>query len=54
MAAILSIDPAYRKASDFGVCLLTERKGKLETVRFVSPDLVEGFIVNARLDPRSA
>jgi hypothetical protein len=37
MAAILSIDPAYRKASDFGVCLLTERKGKLGTVRFVSP-----------------
>jgi TPP-dependent pyruvate/acetoin dehydrogenase alpha subunit len=37
---VLSIDLAYRRLRDFGICLLEERKGRVVNVRFVDPDQV--------------
>jgi len=38
LSLILSIDLAYRKIRDFGVCVLAERRGKPARVRFVDSD----------------
>jgi hypothetical protein len=37
MGKILSIDLAYKKVRDFGVCLLEKQRGKHLSVRFVNP-----------------
>ncbi|PYV11536.1 MAG: hypothetical protein DMG23_04120 [Acidobacteria bacterium] len=36
MGKVLSIDLAYRRAADFGVCTIMEREGRAVRVRFLS------------------
>ncbi|MBI1941872.1 MAG: DUF429 domain-containing protein [Acidobacteria bacterium] len=38
MGLVLSIDLAYRKIRDFGVCVLAERRGRPAGIRFVDPE----------------
>jgi hypothetical protein len=40
MGRVLSIDLAYRRVRDFGICLLDERNGKVAQVGFVNPEEV--------------
>ncbi len=43
MGKILSIDLAYRRVRDLGICLIEERKGKVASVSFVDPEKELGF-----------
>ena len=63
MSRVLSIDLAYKKARDFGICLIEARRGKPvkpagycvqgSPPREVNGVIVEGFIVNPCIE-RSA